>query len=139
MVISKKNNKDNVTKCEITVNGTKIDQVREFLYLGQWVTDDGRSDKEVKRRIGMAKTAFNKVEKMVTNRKMNMKTRKRIINCYVTPVLMYGMETWVIGRAMKKKLEAMEMWIWRRMCKIGWKKKMMNTEVLKLVNEKVNE
>ena len=61
---------------------------------------------------------------------MSMATRQRVLQCYVEPTLMYGCETWTITKPIQKKIEAVEMWFWRRMLKIPWTAKRKNVEVM---------
>ena len=64
--------------CNITVNGEKINQVEQFSYLGSLVTHDGRCDKEIRRRIGIAKSVFRSMEKVLTTRSISMPTKLRL-------------------------------------------------------------
>jgi len=63
----------------------------------------------------MAKRAFTQKRQLLTNKKLNINMRKNFVKCYVWSVLLYGCETWTINGQDKKKLEAIEMWIWRRL------------------------
>jgi hypothetical protein len=128
MVISKK---DTTTKINIIIDGTNIEQVTKFMYLGHMITDDGRCEEEIKRRIAIARTTFSKMNKVLTSRKIPLNTRVRIIQCYVWSTLMYGAETWSISQKMQKRLAAFEMWTYRRMLKIPWTAKISNKDVLK--------
>ena len=62
-------------------------------------------------------------------------TKCRVLECYVMSTLMYGRECWTITSEMEKKLEAMEMWCYRRMLRLSWTKKVTNEEVLKRIRE----
>ncbi len=128
MVISKKSQNP---KCKIKIDGTQIKQVEKFEYLGSLITSDGKSDKEIKRRIGIAKTVFKSMSKVVSTRNINNKTKLRLIKCYIWSTMMYGCETWTISEAMKKQLEATEMWTLRRMLKISWIRMMKNDDILR--------
>ena len=75
----------------INVDGEALDQVKSYQYLGQIVTDDGRCDTEIKRRIGIAKTSFVKMKDVLTSKRMMLSTRKRLLHCYVMSTLLYGM------------------------------------------------
>ena len=70
------------------------------------------------------------MKSILTNKNMSMVTRQRVLQCYVEPILLYGCETWTITRPIQKKIEAMEMWFWRRMLKIPWTAKRTNVEVM---------
>jgi len=128
MVITKKRQ---TPSCNINIEQERIKQVAEFKYLGTIITEDGRCEREIKTRIGMAKEAFSRLKGLVTNTKMSLSTRKRLVHVFVLPILLYGCECWTLTSQLKKKLEAMEMWLYRRMLKISWTEHVTNEEVLK--------
>ena len=106
-VISKKKE---IPKCPIKVDGAIIKQVDTFVYLGSFITSNGKSDKEILRRIRIAKTAFQSMASILTSRGINKQTRLRTLKCYVWSTLLYGCETWTIRKAMEKRLVVTEMW-----------------------------
>ena len=126
MVISKQ--KD--LTCQLKINDVTIKQVKSFNYLGSLITGDGKCDYEIKSRIGMSKQAFQKLQKILKDRKMSMGTRKRILHCYVYSILTYGNECWTISAQMENRLEAVEMWFLRRVLRISWVDHISNGEVL---------
>ena len=89
LVVSKKSS----PKCNLKLKEQIINQVSSFNYLGSMITEDARCETEIKRRIALAKSAFSKLGKILTNRTMSMRTKIRVLNCYIYPVLMYGSET----------------------------------------------
>ena len=130
MVISRKKS----PRCELYVEGTVLKQKTSFKYLGTIISQDGRNDSEIKARISQAKQNFQKMKSLLTNTKMSIATRKRILQCYIEPILMYGCEAWTISKQTKKKLEAVEMWFLRRMLRVPWTARKTNIEVLKETN-----
>ena len=131
MIITKKEEKP---KIKTTIDGTDIEQVTHFTYLGQEMTEDGRCETEIKRRIGIAKSTFSKMNKILTSKNIALDTRKRILQCYIWSTLLYGAETWTVSETMAKRLSAFEMWTYRRMLKISWTDKITNEEVLDRIN-----
>jgi hypothetical protein len=122
-------------KVSINIGGQVAEQVTKFKYLGSYITEEARCEQEIKTRIAVAKEAFsNRRELLVRN--MSKKVKKKIIKCLVWSVLLYGSETWTLNKEAVNRLEAMEMWIWRRMEKIKWTDKKKNVEVLDMVNER---
>src|ERR1043165_114807 len=121
----------------IIVEGQRVKQVKRFKYLGSLITEDGRCIEDLKQRIGVAKDAFNKRRELLT-RSMSKGLKKRMIKTLVWPVALYGSETWTMKKEVMDRLEAFEMWIWRRMEKISWKELKTNDEVLLLVGEERN-
>ena len=124
------------SKIEIKVDGETLEQVDSYQYLGQLITEDGRCEKDIRRRIGIAKTNFLKMKNVLTTKNLSMKTRKKILYCYIISTLMYAAETWVINVADWKKIEAFEMWALRKMMKISYTEHKSNEEVLKMANHK---
>ena len=104
--------------------------MNNFKYLGSTITEDGRSTTEIKKRIGIAKTVFQRMKGMLTNNAIRIETKVKAIKTYVWSTLTYGCETWTISKALQKNLEAAEMWMWRRMLRISWTQKKTNEEVL---------
>jgi len=107
-----------------------------FKDLGGMLTNDGRCTCEIKSRIAMAKAAFSKKKTLFTS-KLDLNLRKKIINCYIWSMALYGAETWTLRAADQKYLESFEMWCWRRM-EISWTDHVRNEEVLLSVNEQRN-
>ena len=93
--------------------------------------------KEISRRIAMAKEAFNK-RKEILRRSLDVNLRERIVKTIIWPVVLYGSETWTIKKNDTKRLQAFEMWIWRRMLKVSWKDMKTNEEVLQEIKEDRN-
>ena len=107
MVISKKGQ---IPTCNSSCKGEKIKQTHQYKYLGFLITSDARCDIEIKKRIAIAKEAFNRMNPILKNRNISMSTKMRTLKTYVWSVLLYGCECWTISANIKKKLEATEMW-----------------------------
>ena len=133
MIVSKK---ETVPEIKINIEGESIQQVKEMIYLGFMATENGKCEREIKRRIGVAKSSFEKMHKVLTSRNINITGRLRLTKCYVWSTLLYGAETWTLSKATVKNLEAFEMWTYRRIMKISWKEYKSNKEVLNMINSK---
>ncbi len=116
----------------ITINGTRVEQVKSFKYLGHTMTEDGRCETEIKCRIAQAKEAFGNRKELLT-KSLKTSTKVKIIKTLVWTTLLYGSETWTLKKEDIRKLEALEMWLWRRMEKIRWTDRISNEEVLNRV------
>ena len=127
MVMSRKKPVPNTS---ISVEGKPTQQVDRMVYLGYMATEDGKCDKEFKKGIGIARTAFESMAKILTSRKISIELRSRIAKCYILSTLVYGAETWILTKVTSDKLEAFEMWLYRRMLRISWKEHKTNGEVL---------
>ena len=93
------------------------------------MTEDGRCEAEIKCRIAQAKETFSKRKDLLT-KSLRKQTKTKIVKTLVWTTLLYGSETWTLTKEDVRKLEALEMWLWRRVEKISWTDKVTNEEVL---------
>ena len=117
--------------CKLVLNGKEIEQVRSFVYLGQMITENGKNEQEVIRRIAIGRNTFERLKKCLSRKELALSTRIRILRCYVWSTLLYGAETWTLTKKMMTRLTSFEIWTYRRMFKISWKDRVTNEEVLR--------
>ncbi|CAG9834914.1 unnamed protein product, partial [Diabrotica balteata] len=114
----------------IRVNNKNIQKVPKFRYLGSWITEDLDPNIEIRSRIEQARTAFTNMRTFLSNSSLNLTLRYRFVKCYIYSILLYGVETWTIKANVINRLEAFEMWVFRRLLKIPWTDHTTNVEVL---------
>ena len=122
-------------KCKITLDDEELQQVESFNYLGSVLTQDCRCTSDNKTRIALAKKSFTDISSTFTNKQLENDTKKRLMKCYIWSVLTYGCESWTLSKRDESRLEAMELWIYRRTKKISWIDKKTNKEVLEMMGE----
>ena len=125
MVISR----DTGTRANISIDNEELEQVEEFKYLGQTVTADAKTEKEIKIRIGIAKSRFQEMKIVLTNKRITQELRLRLVKCFVLSTFTYGCETWTINKDMESKINAFEMWILRKIANVKWTDKVTNEDV----------
>lgn len=118
----------------IKINNTTLEQVKNYRYLGSIINSELDPNIEINTRIALARQAFIKWKTNLTNNGLNIATRLKTLKCYIWSILLYNVETWTLLSTTIKKLEALEMWFYRRMLKISWTDKITNAEVLKRLN-----
>ena len=91
-------------------------------------------DLEIRARIEQARSAFNRLKRLLCDARLNLDLRLRLLKCYIWSTLLYGVETWTLRTSMINKIEAFEMWTFRRILKIPWTSHTSNEEVLRRVN-----
>ena len=123
-------NSKNHTPVNINVNGIQLEQVDQYRYLGVLITRDGRDENEIKCRIARARNTFNNLAIVLCDKRMNLQLRLRILRCYVWPLLKYAAETWTFKKALENKVNAFELWCYRRMLRIHRSDRVRNEEVL---------
>ncbi len=113
------------TKMRVHINGTNLEQVAEYCYLGSMITEDNKCQREIRRRVAMGKEAFKKRNELLRG-KLDLQLRKRMVKSLTWSVTLYASETWTRPmREAVKRLEAFDMWIWGRL-KISWKEHITN-------------
>ena len=107
-----------------------------MIYLGCMTTENGKCEREIKRRIGVAKSSFENMQKVLTSRNINISGRLRLTKRYIWSTLLLGAETRTLSKVTVKKLEVLEMWTYMRIMKVSWKEYKSNEEVLSMINSK---
>ena len=119
----------------IHLGNEMLTEVDQFCYLGSKITSDCRSNADIKSRLAQARNAFLKKRDLLRS-SIDLNVRKSFLKVFVWSVALYGSETWTISPVEKRRIEAFEMWCYRRMLKVRWVDKVLNEEVLRRVDEK---
>lgn len=124
-------------KTTLKLDGVDLERVTRFKYLGSWITDDSRCEVDLRARVELARVAFWQ-NKELMRRNIRFKTKLKILNTYVFSILNYGCECWTWNTAMHRKVDAFEMWCYRRMARISWRDRVSNVEVLRRFQTKLH-
>ncbi|VEN53317.1 unnamed protein product, partial [Callosobruchus maculatus] len=119
----------------IFVNGEMLSRVDRFRYLGAWINTTLDQDLEIKSRIEQARSNFMKLRNILCDQNLNIDLRVRLAKCYSWSTLLYGAETWTLKIGSMNRLEAFEMWVYRRILKIPYIDHVTNEEVLRRVHK----
>jgi len=104
--------------------------------LGSIISEDSKSKREIIKRIFEARISFNQKGGLFTSRNISIRTRINLLKTYVWSIMPYGSETWTIAKEEQRRIEAFEMWCYRRMFKISWTGMVTNKEVLERMAER---
>lgn len=107
-----------------------LEFVDQFIYLGSLLNSEGDSGKEIARRIQMSKAAMTKLTRIWKDRNVSRKTKVRLVQTLVFSIFFYGAESWTIKQRERAKIDAFEMWCWRRMLRIPWTARRTNISIL---------
>lgn len=121
----------------LSVNNQPLERVSSYKYLGCIVNEQEDHSVEVRCRIEQARAAFVKMRHLLCNRNLKLSTRCRLVRCYIISILLYGVEAWTLTKTLCKRLEAFEMWIYRRMLKISWTDRVKNETVLQRMHKRL--
>ena len=105
--------------------------VDQFMYLGSYISNTGSSESDIRRRIGMAKSAMSRLTKIWKDRSITKHTKIKLVQTLIFSIFRYGAETWTIKAADRKRIDAFEMWCWRRMLRIPWTAHRSNESILR--------
>lgn len=137
-MIFSRNPQDNNSNAIITINGVQIETTQRYIYLGRDVNSQLDHSKEIRRRIEMARSGFLNMRKFLCHPKLPISTRLRTLKCYIWSLLLYGCETWTLKQEDTKRLNAFEMWMYRRMLRVSWTSRTTNSEVLDKMNTRAH-
>ena len=133
MVISRHKEENNPV---ITVDGVPLEMVDIFKYLGTLIVENAKTEVEIEARTKLAKAQFSAMSKTFTSKRLKIKTKLRILKCYIFSIFTYGSEAWTLSKVLEQKIEALEMYCFRWIGNISWKDKVSNENVLKKINTK---
>ncbi|KAI0221995.1 hypothetical protein LSAT2_026737 [Lamellibrachia satsuma] len=121
---------------EVSVDGKTVEVVTNFVFLGALISKDGRCDKEIRRRIAMGKAAMGGLTTVWKDRGITLQTKVKLVKALVFPIVLHGAETWTMRKTERKKIDAFELWCWRRVMRVSWMERKTNVWVLENVKPK---
>ena len=108
--------------------------VTGFIFLGSKITADGECSHEIKRCLLLWSEAVTNIDSMLKGRDITLPTKVHPVKAMVFPVIMYGCESWTIKKAEHRKIDAFELWCWRRLLRVPWIERRSNQSILKEIN-----
>ena len=108
--------------------------VSDFIFGGSKITEDGDCSHEIKRRLLLGRKVMSKLGSILKSRDITLPTKVRLVKAMVFPVVMYGCESWTIKTAEHRRIDAFELWCWRRLLRVPWTAGRSNQSVVKQIN-----
>ena len=102
------------------VDGEAVETVSEFIFLGSKITADGDCSHEIKRRLLLGRKTMTNLESILKSRDITLPTKAHRVKAMVFPVVMYGCESWTVKKAERRRIDAFELWCWRRLLRVPW-------------------
>ena len=97
-----------------------METVADFIFLGPKITADGDCSQEMKRHLLFGRKAMTNLDSILKSRDITLPTKAHLVKAMVFPVVMYGCESWTIKKAERQRIEAFELWCWRRLLRVPW-------------------
>ena len=100
------------------IDGETVDTVPDFIFLGSKITADGNCSHEIKRYLLLGRKVMTNLDSIFKSRDITLSTKVRVVKAVVFPVAMYGCESWTIKKAEHRRIDAFELWCWRRLLRV---------------------
>ena len=97
-----------------------METVSDFIYLGSKITADGDCSREIKRRLLLGKKVMTNLDSIFKSRDITLRKKVHLVKAMVCPVVMYECESWTVKKAEHQRIDAFELWYWRRLLRVSW-------------------
>ena len=111
-----------------------METVTGFILGGSKITADGDHSHEIKRRLLLGRKAMTNLDSILKSRDNTLPTKVHLVKAMVYPVVMYGCESWTIKKAEHRRIDAFELWCWRRLLRVPWTTRRSNQSILKEIS-----
>ena len=116
------------------IDGETMETVTDFIFLGSKITADGDCSHEINTCLLLGRKIMTNLDSVLKSRDITLPTKFHLVKAMVFPVAMYGCESWVINKAECWRIDAFELWCWRRLLRVPWMARRSNQSILKKAN-----
>ena len=133
----------NIQKTKITasgpitswqIDGETVETVKEFIFLGSKITADGDCSHEIKRCLLLGRKAMTNLDSILKSRDITLPTKVCLVKAMDFPVVIYGCESWTVKKAEHRRIDAFELWCWRRLLIVPWTARRSNKSILREIS-----
>ena len=116
------------------IDGETVETVADFIFGGSKFTADGDCSHEIKRLLLLGRKVMTNLDSILKSRDITLLTKVHLVKAMVFPIVMYGCESWTIKKAEHRRIDAFELWCWRRLLRVPWIARRSNQFILKEVS-----
>ena len=116
------------------IDGETVEIVSDFIFGGSRITSDGDCSHEIKRCLLLGRKAMINLESIFKGRDISLPTKVCLVKAMVFPVVMYGCESWTVKKAECRRIDAFDLWCWRRLLRVPWTARRSNQSILKEIS-----
>ena len=116
------------------IDGETVETVSDFILGGSKITEDGDCSHEIKTHLLLGRKVMTNLDSILQSRDITLSTKVHLVKAMVFPVVMYGCESWTVKKADRRRIDAFELWCWRRFLRVPWTARTSNQSVLKEVS-----
>ena len=113
------------------IDGETVETVTDFIFWGSKITADGDCSHEIKRCMLLGRKVMTNLHSILKSRDITLPTKVCLVKAMVFPIVMYGCESWTIKKAECRRIDAFELWCWRRLLRVPWTTRRFNQSILK--------
>ena len=113
------------------IDGETVETVADFILRGSRITADGDCSHEIKRCLLLGRKVMTNLDSTLKSRDITLSTKACLVKAMVFPVVMYGCESWTMKKAEHQRIDAFELWCWRRLLRVPWTARRSNQPILK--------
>ena len=116
------------------IDGETVETVTDFIFGGSKITADGDCSHEIKRRLLLGRKIMTNLDSILKSRDITLLTKVRLVKAMVFPVVRYGCESWTIKKAEQRRIDAFDLWCWRKLLRVPWTVRRSNQSILKEIS-----
>ena len=116
------------------IDGETVETVANFIFLGSKITADGDCSHEIKRCLLLGRKVMTNLDRILMSRDISLSTKVHLVKAVVFPVVIYGCESWIMKKAEHRRINAFELWCWRRLLRVPWTARRSNQSILKQIS-----
>ena len=116
------------------IDGETVETVSDFIFLGSNITADGNCSHEMKRCLLLGRKVMTNLDSILKSRDITLSTKVHLVKAMVFPVVMYRCESWTVKKAEHQRIDAFELWCWRRHLRVPWTARRSNQSILKEIS-----
>ena len=116
------------------IDGETVETVSDCILGGSKITADGDCSHEIKRRLLLGRKVMTNLDSILKSRDITLSTKVHLVKAMVFPMVMYGCESWAIKKAERRRIDAFELWCWRRLLRVPWTARRSNQSILKEIS-----
>ena len=114
------------------IDGETVETAADFIFLGSKITADGDCSHEIKRCLLLGRKVMTNLDSILKSRDINLPTKVHLVKAMVFPVVTYGCESWTVKKAERQRIDAFELWCWRRLLRVPWTARRSIQSILKI-------
>ena len=116
------------------IDGETVETMSDFIFWGSKITADGDCRHEIKRHLLLGRKVMTNLDSILESRDITLRTKVHLVKAMVFPVVVYGCESWTVKKAECRRVDAFELWCWKRLLRVPWTARRSNQPILKVIS-----